>query len=103
GIEAGLFMADICNYPADDDSFDVIYFNHVLEHIPDDVAALREVGRILKPGGLLILGVPNEGAAFWQLAYRLQPNIRATTDHQHFYTADSVAAQCRAAGLTVQN
>ena len=66
-------MADICDYPAEDDCFDVIFFNHVLEHIPDDVAALREVRRILKPGGLLVLGVPNEGAAFWQLAYRLQP------------------------------
>ena len=103
GIDARLFMADICNYPTEDNCFDVIFFNHVLEHIPDDVAALREVRRILKPGGLLILGVPNEGAAFWQLAYRLQPNIRATTDHKHFYTANSVAAQCRAAGLTVQN
>jgi len=102
GINARLFMADICEYPVKDDCFDVIFFNHVLEHIPDDAAALREVRRILKPGGLLILGVPNEGAAFWQLAYRLQPNTRATSDHQHFYTADSVAAQCKAAGLTVQ-
>jgi SAM-dependent methyltransferase len=97
-----LFMADIGNYPADDDVFDVIFFNHVLEHIPDDAAALREVRRILKPGGLLILGVPNEGAAFWQLAYRLQPRSRETSDHRHFYTAETVAAQCRAVGLTVQ-
>lgn len=97
-----LFMADIGNYPAKDDAFDVIFFNHVLEHIPDDAAALREVRRILKPGGLLILGVPNEGAAFWQLAYRLQPRSRETSDHRHFYTAETVAAQCEAAGLTVQ-
>jgi SAM-dependent methyltransferase len=102
GTNARLFMTDIRNYPAEDDCFDVIFFNHVLEHIPDDVAALREVRRVLKHGGLLILGVPNEGAAFWQLAYRLQPEIRKTTDHRHFYTADSVAAQCEAAGLTVQ-
>src|ERR1035437_9580633 len=103
GIEARLFMADICNYPADDDSFDVIYFNHVLEHIPDDAAALREVRRILKPGGLVILGVPNEGAAFWQLAYRLQPKLKASSDHKHFYTAETIASKCEAAGLSVQN
>jgi SAM-dependent methyltransferase len=102
GIGSRLFMADACDYPTDDDSFDVIYFNHVLEHIPDDVAALREVRRILKPGGLVILGVPNEGVAFWQLAYRLQPKMLKTSDHQHFYTADSLAARCRTAGLTVQ-
>ena len=102
GVDVHLFMADIGNYPANDDVFDVIFFNHVLEHIPDDARALREVRRILKPGGLLILGVPNEGAAYWQLAYRLQPKSRETSDHRHFYTAESVAAQCKAAGLTVQ-
>lgn len=101
-IDARLFMADICNYPVEDNCFDVIFFNHVLEHIPDDDAALREVRRILKPGGLLILGVPNEGAAFWQLAYRLQPRTRATSDHVQFYTAGSIAGKCEAAGLTVQ-
>jgi SAM-dependent methyltransferase len=103
GINAQLFMADVCNYPSEDNCFDVIYFNHVLEHIPDDLAALREVRRILKPGGLVILGVPNEGAAFWQFAYRLEPKMWATSDHQHFYTGDSLAAQCKVAGLTVQN
>jgi SAM-dependent methyltransferase len=102
GVDVRLFMADIGNYPTEDDAFDIIFFNHVLEHIPDDAAALREVRRILKPGGLLILGVPNEGAAFWKLAYRLQPESRETSDHRHFYTAETVAAQCRAAGLTVQ-
>jgi SAM-dependent methyltransferase len=101
-VDVRLFMADIGNYPTEDDAFDVIFFNHVLEHIPDDAAALREVRRILKPGGLLILGVPNEGAAFWQLAYRLQPKSRETSDHRHFYTAGTAAAQCKAAGLTVQ-
>lgn len=102
GFDARLFMADICDYPVEADCFDVIFLNHVLEHIPDDAAALREVKRILKPEGLLILGVPNEGAAFWRLAYRLQPRTRATSDHVHYYTADSVAAKCEASGLTVE-
>jgi len=102
GFDVRLFMADILNYPTGDDAFDVIFFNHVLEHIPDDAAALREVRRILKPGGLLILGVPNEGAAFWQLAYRLQPHVRATSDHVQFYTGETLAAKCEAAGLSVQ-
>lgn len=97
-----VFMADINDYPTQDDNFDVIYFNHVLEHIPDDVAALREVHRILRPGGLLVLGVPNEGAAFWQLAYRLQPAVRRSSDHLHHYTADSIAAKCLDAGFKVR-
>ena len=102
GLNVRLFMADICTYPTDDDVFDVIFFNHVLEHIREDEAALREVRRILKPGGLLILGVPNEGAAFWQFAYRVQPNVRATSDHVQFYTGDSLAEKCKAAGFAVK-
>jgi SAM-dependent methyltransferase len=101
-IDVRLFMADISNYPTRENSFDVIFFNHVLEHIPDDATALREVRRILRPNGLLILGVPNEGSAFWQLAYRLQPTMLTSSDHKHFYTAGSLAARCAAAGLTVK-
>ncbi|MBM4201856.1 MAG: class I SAM-dependent methyltransferase [Gammaproteobacteria bacterium] len=99
---ARAFLADVLDFPVADDSFDLVFFNHVLEHVPDDLAALAEVRRVLRPGGLLILGVPNEGAAFWQLAYRLQPRTRATTDHVHFYTADSIAMRCRTAGLAVR-
>lgn len=100
---AHVFMADITDYPTLDNSFDVIFFNHVLEHIPDDEGALREAYRILKPGGLLILGVPNEGALFWQLAYRLQPGSLATSDHLHFYTAKSLSKKTSEAGFYVQD
>lgn len=98
---ATLFLADLLNYPAFDNSFDAIFFNHVIEHIPDDGAALATVHRILKPGGLLVLGTPNEGAWWWQLAYRRAPNILATTDHVHFYTARTIGEKMKAAGLSV--
>jgi SAM-dependent methyltransferase len=96
-----LFLSDILDYAAPDESFDVIFFNHVIEHIADDAGALRTVRRILAPGGLLVLGTPNEGALWWQLAYRRAPDILATTDHVHFYTADTIGAKMRAAGLEV--
>jgi SAM-dependent methyltransferase len=102
GVAHSVFMADVTNYPVQDDVFDVILFNHVLEHIPNDVAALAEAYRILKPGGLLMLGVPNEGVWFWQLAYRLQPRMLRLSDHVQFYTAKALAAKCRAAGFIVQ-
>jgi SAM-dependent methyltransferase len=100
--EASLFLADILDYPSHDDVFDVVFFNHVLEHIPDDAKALASVQRILKPGGLLVLGVPNEGAWWWQWAYRRAPNVRANTDHVNFYTGDSLAGKVTAAGLAVK-
>lgn len=52
--------ADICNLPFDNNSFDVILCNHVLEHIPDDTKAMQELYRILKPNGWAILQIPQD-------------------------------------------
>jgi len=52
--------ADICQLPFEDDSFDMILCNHVLEHIPDDQKAMQELYRVLKPGGLGIFQIPQD-------------------------------------------
>lgn len=52
--------ADICHLPFEDNSFDFILCNHVLEHIPDDTKAMQELHRILKPGGTAILQIPQD-------------------------------------------
>tara|TARA_R110000868_G_scaffold113448_1_gene304468 strand:- start:1324 stop:2088 length:765 start_codon:yes stop_codon:yes gene_type:complete len=52
--------ADICDLPFDDNSFDIIFCNHVLEHIPDDTKAMQELFRILKPNGWGIFQIPQE-------------------------------------------
>lgn len=52
--------ADICNLPFKDNMYDVILCNHVLEHIPNDRKAMQELYRVLKPGGMAILQVPQE-------------------------------------------
>ncbi len=51
-------LLDITAIPYEDESFDVIICNHVLEHIPDDARAIRELYRVLKPGGWAVLQVP---------------------------------------------
>ncbi len=98
-----VFLTDIAEIAVQDDALDVVFFNHVLEHVEDDEAALAEVRRIVKPGGLVVLGVPNEGAFFWRLAYALQPNTRRTSDHVHFYTEETLARKCRAAGFRIED
>ncbi len=52
--------ADICDLPFKDESFDFILCNHVLEHIPDDKKAMKEIFRILKKGGTAILQIPQD-------------------------------------------
>jgi SAM-dependent methyltransferase len=49
---------DLTNLTFNNDSFDVIICNHVLEHIPDDAKAMSEMYRVLKPGGWALLNVP---------------------------------------------
>lgn len=49
---------DIHNIPFEQNSFDVVLCNHVLEHVKDDIRAINEIHRVLKPGGFAILQVP---------------------------------------------
>ncbi|MFT6748909.1 MAG: SAM-dependent methyltransferase [Flavobacterium sp.] len=52
--------ADICNLPFADNDFDIVFCNHVLEHIPDDTKAMQELYRVLKPGGMAVLQIPQD-------------------------------------------
>lgn len=49
---------DIHQIPFDDNSFDVAFCNHVMEHVQDDIKAMSELHRILKPGGWAIIQIP---------------------------------------------
>ena len=53
--------------------YDVVHSNHVLEHIPDPVAFMKDVARVLKPGGIACIEVPNE---FDNLPYILNTLMR---------------------------
>ncbi len=52
--------ADICALPFQDNSFDIILCNHVLEHIADDKKAMSELYRILRPSGWGIFQIPQD-------------------------------------------
>jgi SAM-dependent methyltransferase len=55
---AAMVAADLTDLPFEDGSFDLVLCNHVLEHIPDDVAAMRELRRVLDPAGLAVMQHP---------------------------------------------
>ncbi len=60
--------------PYDDSTFDLITCLDVLEHIPDDRAALRELRRVCKPGGWLLVAVP---------AYQSLWSLHDRVNHHH--------------------
>ena len=52
--------ADICDLPFKENEFDIVFCNHVLEHISNDKKAMQELYRVLKPGGFGIFQIPQD-------------------------------------------
>jgi SAM-dependent methyltransferase len=59
GHRAHMLVADVRDLPFEDGSFDYIYSMGTIEHFPDYLRATEELYRVLAPGGLAIIGVPN--------------------------------------------
>jgi len=55
---------DHCPYPFKDETFELIEMNHVLEHLQNPFKVMKEIYRILKPGGIVIIKVPHFSGGF---------------------------------------
>ena len=51
--------------PFGDESFEAVICSEVIEHIQDDSPVLEEIWRVLRPGGIVILGTPDYGRWLW--------------------------------------
>ena len=87
-------QGDVCAMPFADDSFDLVLATDVVEHVEDDAGALREIARVLRPGGTLLLTVP----AF-KLLWGLQDRV---SQHKRRYQLKPLAEKVTVAGLRVQ-
>ena len=86
--------------PLRDGSADFVMMHQVLEHLPEPSAALSELKRVVKPGGTVLISVPNEGTWLKSLQYRwIEPRVLRTTDHISFFTEPSLRALLEANGL----
>ncbi|HVZ99782.1 MAG TPA: methyltransferase domain-containing protein [Caulobacterales bacterium] len=99
---------DLTAIPFQEASFDAVIANHILEHIPDDALAMREIHRILKPGGWAILQVPiSLKRAFTDEDPSVtDPQERerrfGQNDHVRIYTAHDYVARLARAGFHVE-
>ncbi|MBZ0300770.1 MAG: class I SAM-dependent methyltransferase [Anaerolineae bacterium] len=105
--------ASIYALPYPEDTFDGVILSEVLEHLDDDVAGLREAYRVLKPGGVAAITVPNANYPFWwdpinktlESVFRTHigsgPLAGIWANHVRLYTLDQLEASVRAAGFAI--
>lgn len=91
--EARLLQADVCALPLADRSVDAAVSANLLEHVPDDGAALRELERVLRPGGRAVIVVP--------AAPRTYDYYDRFLGHERRYGRGELAVKARDAGLEV--
>lgn len=109
--------ADATNLPLKAKTFDRIIATEVLEHIPDEQAVLRELHRVLKPEGILVITVPHKEYPFaWDpLNYILEKVFHTHmpsniwwlagiwADHVRLYTESELVERVKAGGFRIKN
>ena len=99
----GALRGDATRLPFPDDTFDRVITSEVLEHIQDDVSAIAELVRVLRPGGTFACTVP----AWWpeKINWTLSDEYHAPKSiggHVRIYSRTELVAKLRAAGLDVR-
>ena len=89
-----LLVADGTRLPLADEQFELVTAFDTIEHIPDDLAAVRECFRVLKPGGRMFVSVPA-----WQFLYSHQDRV---VHHHRRYTTGRLRALFVRGGFEVE-
>ena len=99
----GVLRGDATKLPFADDSFDVVITSEVLEHIQDDVTAIAEMVRVLKPGGHFAATVPAwlPEKINWMLSDEYHAP-KSEGGHVRIYSATELSAKLRTAGLDLR-
>jgi SAM-dependent methyltransferase len=82
-------------------SFDVVVMLHVIEHVPDPLGTLKEIHRVLKPGGTVILETPRYDSLMFKLLRHRERSV-GCDGHIYFFTTDTLTRMSNKAGFDVQ-
>lgn len=101
------FVRHDCNEDlafADDGSFDVVFAGEVIEHLYDDSRFLREIHRILRPGGVVALTTPNLFFLVNRIVFPFgrMPYFAYAPFHYHIYSRRTLAGLVREQGFEVE-
>ena len=100
----GVLRGDVTRLPFEDNTFDCIVTSEVLEHIQNDVTAISEFHRVLKPGGTLAATVPTwfPEKINWMLSDEYHAP-KSVGGHVRIYSATELKAKLRTAGFTIRD
>ncbi|KII00178.1 methyltransferase [Streptomonospora alba] len=91
---------DALDMPFDDGSFDRVIASEIFEHLPDDTAAMAELHRVLRPGGIAAVTVPSwlPERLCWALSEEYHTNEGG---HVRIYTRAELEAKLKATGFLI--
>lgn len=93
-----LVNADLINSGFSDNMFDFVHMSAVLEHVPQPLENLKEIYRILKPGGTAFIMVPNQNGLYYRLAKQNAQLL--APQHLVFFTKSTLIQALKIAGFT---
>lgn len=107
-IDPSILQGDATRLQFADNSFDILIANHILEHIPDDITAMKEMLRVLRNGGVAVLQAPWSQTLPTTIEDRLiadpekQARLYGQKDHVRIYTLKDYVSRLTAVGFTVK-
>ena len=114
--EVKIIKGDVTNLKFDNNSFDGVIASEILEHIKDDKKALKEIARVLKPNGILVISVPNKDYPFlwdplnWSLEKTFKIHMPAKiwwlagiwAGHVRLYKENDLIKKVKRSGLRIE-
>lgn len=112
--DISLVQANLYHLPFPDNTFHAVIMSEILEHVDDDARALREAYRVLKPGGVVVMTVPNANYPFWwdpinktletffKRKIRRGPLAGIWANHVRLYTLPELREPVQAAGFMIE-